>query len=520
MLPDDVLCRILEHTKAVDPKLHRSLATTCRNMLKASLHDEPCITVRWQAGAPDAPLLPTCVRDLLQTRSKPLSLIVTKVAIRNDEGRFIRAATSSSGVLAAVEHLSLREACRFTSLQQWPLACTDLLATNYPGLTKLSLSCSALTVPALHSLLSHPQLSQRLRQLCLDHVALAQGGPAWQETLFTGSQLAKLTLLGVRALPSLAPLASHLTHLTLHLYAQSLTQALTSLSLSPRLRVLIADGSRGSGNLDQAGLQQLLRDLPNLQELVLPHVVVSGMQTLDALLAATQLTRLNVQAFTDLAESRAEAWCSWRYLEVACGHEEQPLLGLGHCRPPPPAQPGAATFSWQGFRFNALICCYGDQPTAAAQPLSQPSLEPGCGSDMQLARRPPLPHGPSPPVVQQLVQLGAAVITVQTINLSASVHSLQALAPLCQSTKTLAFSFGRLSEGLEFWTTLQQLLPCVECVHLWEVGCCDEPLVETLRELGNLANTRPLCVRLGRRSRVVGSQTTLLGRVTLLATAE
>ncbi|KAL6749705.1 hypothetical protein V8C86DRAFT_2836976 [Haematococcus lacustris] len=267
------------------------------------------------------------------------------------------------------------------------------------------------------------------------------------------------------------------------------------------------------------------------------------MQTLDALLAATQLTRLSVQAFTDLAESRTEARCSWRHLEVACGHEEHhfwgwatagrlPLrslaqpLSIGYMRgscwemPPDAVLSDLALQCKAGVQIQCLDLLYGDQPTAAAQPLSQPSLEPGCGSDMQLARRPPLPHGPSPPVVQQLVQLGAVVITVQTINLSASVHSLRALAPLCQSTKTLAFSFGRLSEGLEFWTTLQQLLPCVECVRLWEVGCCDEPLVETLRELGNLANTRPLCVRLGRRSRVVGSQTTLLGRVTLLATAE
>ncbi|KAL6746319.1 hypothetical protein V8C86DRAFT_3034790 [Haematococcus lacustris] len=521
--PNDLLSQILQLTKAVDPKSHLSLALTCRSFLKASLLDEPCITVRWRSEAPDAPLLPKCVLDTLQTRSKPLSLIVTKVAIRNDAGRFIRAVTSSSGVLAAVEHLSLREACRITSLQQWPLACTDLLATNYPGLTKLSLSCSALKDSALHSLLSHPQLSERLRQLCLDKVTLVRDTPS------TSSQLAQPTLLGVPALPSLAPLAAHLTHLTLHLCDQSLTQTLTTLSLSPQLRVLIADGPRGIWDLDQPGLQQLLRDLPNLQELVLPHVVVSGMQTLDALLAATQLTRLGVQTFTDVAESRAEARCSWRHLEVACGHEEHhfwgwataarlPLrnlaqpLSVGYMRASWSAMPPDAVLSDMalqckaGVRIQCLELMYGDQPTAAAQPMSQPSMQPGCESGM--------------PVVQQMVQLGAAVITVQTTNLSASVHSLRALAPMCQSTKTLAFKYGRLSEGLEFWTMLQQLLPCVECVHLWQLGCgVDELLVETLRELGNLADTRPLCVRLGPRGRgVLGSHTTLLGRVTLLAT--
>ncbi|KAL6746316.1 hypothetical protein V8C86DRAFT_2946480 [Haematococcus lacustris] len=266
------------------------------------------------------------------------------------------------------------------------------------------------------------------------------------------------------------------------------------------------------------------------------------MQTLDALLAATQLTRLSVDTITDVAESRAEARCSWRHLEVSCVAQDQPYLDWATAARLPLhslAQPLSIGFmrgSWEmppgavlsnpalqcraGVQINCLDLMSGDQPTAAAQPLSQPSLEPGSGSGMQLARPPPLSHGLSPPVVQQLVQLGAAVITVQTTNLSANVHSLRALAPICQSTKTLAFKGGWLSEGLEFWTTLQQLLPCVECVHLWQLGCRDEPLVETLRQLGNLANTRPLCVRLGPRGGVAGSQTTLLGRVTLLATTD
>ncbi|KAL6746318.1 hypothetical protein V8C86DRAFT_2946494 [Haematococcus lacustris] len=263
------------------------------------------------------------------------------------------------------------------------------------------------------------------------------------------------------------------------------------------------------------------------------------MQTLDALLAATQLTRLSVDTITDVAESRAEARCSWRHLEVACEYEEQPYLDWATAARLPLRSLAQPLFikrmrgSWEmppdaGLSNPALQCrvevqiqCLelvsGVQPTAAALPMSHPSLEPGSGSDMQLARPAPLPHGLSPPVVQQLVQLGAAVIQMQTTNLNASVHSLRALTPLCQSTKTLAFKYGRLSEGLEFWTTLQQLLPCVERVHLWEVGCCDELLLETLRELGNLANTRPLCVRLAPRSCItLGWHTTWLGRVELL----
>ncbi|KAL6754278.1 hypothetical protein V8C86DRAFT_366995 [Haematococcus lacustris] len=274
--------------KDVDPKLHRSLATTCRDLLKATLHDEPCINVRWQAEAPDAPLLPAYVRDTLQTRSMPLSLIVTKVAIRNDEGRFIRAVTSSSGVLAVVEHLTL---------------------------------------------------------------------------------------------PSLAPLAAHLTHLTLHLCDQSLTQALTALSLSPRLRVLITDGGRGSWDLDQPGLQQLLRDLPNLQELVLPHVVVSGMQTLDALLAATQITRLGVQTFTDLAESRAGARCSWRHLEVRCGAKEHPYWdwATAACLPlrslAQPLSIGCVRGSWE-MPPDAVLSALALRCRAGVQIQCRPSIRP------------------------------------------------------------------------------------------------------------------------------------------------
>ncbi|KAJ9517078.1 hypothetical protein QJQ45_002585 [Haematococcus lacustris] len=160
-----------------------------------------------------------------------------------DAGRFATAVAEGLGVCRAVQHLGLREACPFASIQQWPPACTDLLATNYPSLTQLSLSCLTLPAPALHGLLSHPQLSQRLRQLSLDGVTLVQGDSTWEDTMFEGSQLEQLSLAGVFTLPCLAPLALYLVRFSLHLHGQtSLTAALATLRPPPQLRVLEFEG--------------------------------------------------------------------------------------------------------------------------------------------------------------------------------------------------------------------------------------------------------------------------------------
>ncbi|KAJ9517186.1 hypothetical protein QJQ45_009064 [Haematococcus lacustris] len=549
-LPHDILFQLLQRVAAIGAAPLRALVAKNHPLLEASLLHEPNISVKWQQSAKPAPLLPAYMRTTLLARESPLRLAVTKVAISNDAGRFATAVAKGLGVCRAVQHLSLREACPFASIQQWPPACTDLLATNYPGLTQLSLSCLTLPAPALHSLLSHPQLTQRLRQLSLDQVTLVQGDSSWQDTMFDGSQLNQLSLAGVFTLPCLAPLALYLMRFSLHLHGQTnVIEALATLRPPPQLRVLELDGPDRQFDLGQPELQQLLQVLPNLQELLMPHVVVSGTQTLDALLAATQLTRLSVQAFTGVTESRVRAKCSWRLLELCWGNKKINCLdwvSAAHLPLHSLTQPLALGFMWTslhlppGAAFQALadavhnVAMWCEQevqirqldleaenmPVAPLEHAPQPSHVPLPDAGLQPAG--PLPATPQPQrpsaVVHQLALLKPAVVHVRVVHLpSLMANSLQVVAPVCQKTKVLSFVYGALDLHVKFWTALQQLMPSVECVNLWEVQCDGAALMEGLGQLSNQVGVRPLTVQLGAGTgKGVCSQKTVFGVVTVL----
>ncbi|KAJ9517076.1 hypothetical protein QJQ45_002581 [Haematococcus lacustris] len=556
-LPHDVLFQLLQRVTASGTATLRTLAATCHPLLEASLLYEPSISAKWQQSARNAPLLPAYMRATLLARNSPLRLVITKVAISNDAGRFAIAVAKGLGVCKAVQHLSLREACPFASIQQWPLACTDDLATNYPGLTQLNLQNLTLPAPALHSLLSHPQLSQRLRQLSLDQVTLVQGDSTWQDTMFNGSQLHQLSLASVHTLPCLAPLALYLVRFSLYLHYQTnVVEALATLRPPPQLRVLELDGPDRQLGLSQPGLQKLLQDLPNLQELVTPWLVVSGMQTLDTLLAATELTRLSVQAVTGVTESRARAKCSWRLLELRFGNKKNICLNwvsaahLPLCSLTQPLSvcymctslqlpPAAALEALAAAVHNMAACCGQEvqiqrldleaenmpiaplqQPIAPLQPAPHPSQVPLPEAGLQPAR--PLSATLTPQrasaVVHQLALWKPAVVHVRVAHLpSLTVSSLQALASVCHKTKVLSFACGALELHLEFWTALQQLMPSVECVNLWEVQCDGAALMEGLGQLSNQVGVRPLTVQLGAGTgKGVCNQKTVLGVITVL----
>ncbi|KAJ9504735.1 hypothetical protein QJQ45_009115 [Haematococcus lacustris] len=63
-------------------------------------------------------------------------------------------------------------------------------------------------------------------------------------------------------------------------------------------------------------LPGLLQALPQLHTLQLPDAAVEGQEQLDALLAATQLTSIQLNSLQRLTSSCADVPCSWQRLEL------------------------------------------------------------------------------------------------------------------------------------------------------------------------------------------------------------
>ncbi|GFH10223.1 hypothetical protein HaLaN_05497 [Haematococcus lacustris] len=138
------------------------------------------------------------------------------------------------------------------------------------------------------------RLSLQLQQLDLTGSTITQpkrpeSGAVTLANLFHGVRLQHLSLdVGAEVLmPGLQPLAQHLTQLHVQLLMQ-LYPTLTSLAAA----------------------------LGPLQQLQLPGVTLYGQEQLDALLAATQLTSVQLNSVQDLSSSRADAPCSWQRLEL------------------------------------------------------------------------------------------------------------------------------------------------------------------------------------------------------------
>ncbi|KAL6746456.1 tRNA synthetases class I-domain-containing protein [Haematococcus lacustris] len=173
------------------------------------------------------------------------------------------------------------------------------LLASFPSLTALSLHGYSVTRSGLVSLLSHPQLALQLQQLDLSSATVAkpeqpeQPGAVPPDSLFRGIRLKQLSLdIGDRR-------------------SRDVVSFLKSLGLPPELEVLTVKGLSCT-----SGLPLLLPALPRLCSLQLPHAELSIQQDLDALLATTQLTSLQLKSVNCLTDSRAERACSWQRLEV------------------------------------------------------------------------------------------------------------------------------------------------------------------------------------------------------------
>ncbi|KAJ9509563.1 hypothetical protein QJQ45_011229 [Haematococcus lacustris] len=200
------------------------------------------------------------------------------------------------------------------------------LLESFPSLTALSLHGCSISCNGLASLLSHPHLSLQLQQLDLTRTTflLPQRptgfGSVTMATLFHGARLKELSLdLDIINMPSLQPLAQHLTKLHISLsnpmgISVRLDHSLAVVSGPSLLQVLRVTGVREGYGLRP----HVLHDLPQLHTLQMPDTTVWD-EVLDTLLAATQLTNIQLASIYSPDSSRAGAPCSWQSLELTGG---------------------------------------------------------------------------------------------------------------------------------------------------------------------------------------------------------
>ncbi|KAJ9532192.1 hypothetical protein QJQ45_003934 [Haematococcus lacustris] len=205
----------------------------------------------------------------------------------------------------------------------WEPEFSAALAASFPSLTSLTLQKCSMSIGHLANAIN-PLLLPRLLHLDLVYASITQQGLPGRSP-FIGSRLQTLSLYGIfdvhQFLSGLLPLPATLTQLEVtDVYEEPwdwvrLAAAVSSLTQLQQLRLTDAYRAWHKGGPGPMALLSALAHLPSLHTLVMDEIVV-GQEQLDALLALTQITSLEVPAFSGLTSSRASADCSWRQLKA------------------------------------------------------------------------------------------------------------------------------------------------------------------------------------------------------------
>ncbi|KAJ9532829.1 hypothetical protein QJQ45_010950 [Haematococcus lacustris] len=438
-LLDDIACRVMQLGA------RSLLPLTCHAFSLAHLLHAPALRIQLGRQCCDQLLTPRVVAAL-QARKSKLVLNLEQ---------------------PATEDARDREQYRKQLAPTLQLPQTDLTALTLEGLNVPS--------DALASLLSHPPLALQLQQLHLTNIGLMVGdAPGGVGTLLQGLQLKQLSLHAFgtlqqltplpETLPSFQPLAQHLTQLhflTFYpqycvIYEQYLEQYLVEyLQPLAQLQVLTL-----ICRYQVEGLIELLQVLPQIHTLQLPLVTVRGQQQLDALLAATQLTSLQLATVEALDTSYADRPCSWQRLELTGWVRWKVLAYLPLHSLSQPLVLGLVKVSVE------------DPEWAAAFPL----VALACKLEIKelLLRLVPGPGTkPITPALlkQQRADLAQLVALLQPLQFCGGVlvrdlHEVTAtdvlaLASLCRDCTHFELRYGSMEPSLEFWRQLVQLMPAV-----------------------------------------------------------
>ncbi|KAJ9532902.1 hypothetical protein QJQ45_010995 [Haematococcus lacustris] len=201
------------------------------------------------------------------------------------------------------------------------------LVTSFPSLTSLTFKHGRMSIGNLAQAIRHPLLLPRLLHLDLQGIITAHGGDQLHMSPFIGSRLQRLSLGGWVQVDGESEFLSGLVD---EVFPPHLTQLEVTYSLGLDIVgwVKLAAAVRSLTQLQQLSLTDechtgpgltalllALAHLPSLHTLVVDDYV-EGQQQLHALLALTQITRLEVYGFRGLTSSQAGAACSWRQLKV------------------------------------------------------------------------------------------------------------------------------------------------------------------------------------------------------------
>ncbi|GFH10459.1 hypothetical protein HaLaN_05772, partial [Haematococcus lacustris] len=333
------------------------------------------------------------------------------------------------------------------SLHNYAIPCSDLASLlSHPPLAlqlqQLDLSSTTIlqpeqpepAVPAIAQL--SPQLSLQLQQLDLSstiitHAEQPEPGAATLSNLFHASRLKQLSLLisGMAPLPNLQPLSQHLTQLCLMLQSGvGLDEFTAPLQPLAQLQVLtISDIYRVEG------LPGLLQVLPRLHTLQLPDANVRKQEQLDILLAATQLTSIQLVLGK---------------LDISVRDIPDPEMAAAlHLLAEAITVP---VHIWQ-----LVLKMRSDDSVR----VTTPAL-----------------------LQQQRVDLAQLVALLQPLQCCGKVEvsglhevtaaDVLALAPLCRDCAHFVLSGGSVKPSLEFWHQLVQLMPAVQEVE-WVLTLLD-----------------------------------------------
>ncbi|KAL6746441.1 hypothetical protein V8C86DRAFT_1520931 [Haematococcus lacustris] len=315
-------------SRAVQLGAGEALSLTCRALSLVVLQHAPALSIEL-GQANQSRLLAPRVVSALQTRTCKLTLTLRQPP-EQESRQYMEELTTALAKLGSIPAVRRCELVSIIAKQfdkkvrKAPkyLDCTPGLAqrllNSFPRLTALAIGGYSTPCSSLASMFSHPQLALQLQQLDLTGSTILHAKKAEeseQGLKFHGLKLKQLSLdvHETKLMPHLQPLAPHLTQLCVgvkwrHEHPHALALLVGAL---PQLQVLTV--------MQQSSLQdvlQLLPGLPRLHTLQLPQVSVDEQEQLDALLAATQLTSIQLASITDLTSQHTDVACSWQRLEL------------------------------------------------------------------------------------------------------------------------------------------------------------------------------------------------------------
>ncbi|KAJ9532459.1 hypothetical protein QJQ45_010521 [Haematococcus lacustris] len=491
-LPDSVLDNIASW--AVRPGASGALSLTCRAFAQANLRHAPAFRIQFDRQRCDQLLTPRIVAIVRARTGKLVSTLEQPHAL--DSGQYaeiLAHVLDKLGSCAAVDAVKLSSSGAphfgYTMALTNSPGLAQRLLDSFPGLTAMALYKYTITCSHLAGLLSHPQLALQLQQLDLTGTSIRQAqqpnqpGAVTLAILFQGLRLKRLSLAiyDIELLPDLQPLAQHLTQLQWtelpNLPLRGTYPWVLGLRTQSRLQVLTV--------CNPCSLWGLLRDLqalPQLHTLQLAETTLRNGYELDDLLAATQLTSVQLASVEGLSSSRASAPCSWQRLELTGSIDctsaahlplhslTQPLvLGELCCSVDLVTTPEAAA------ALHSLAGAWKQPPVVRCVQLDMfGRLEEEAKAQVEAAPE----EADTTPLVRIILQQQSSrweqlVALLCTLELRCvdkvvisnflvfSAADVQVLAPFCHGCTCLHFLCSSICPSLEFWHQLVQSMPSV-----------------------------------------------------------